>query len=202
MLLKRTQLYLMLCLTVLILSWEGNYLVPAQAANSEVIPEESIRLRILSNSNSPIDQTLKLNVRDAVNTQVTEWVQHFDEFEEAHEYIGQNIEKLEETIASELEKVGKNISFDVGLEETSFPTKRYGNRLYPEGQYEAVKITLGDGQGDNWWCVLFPPLCFLDFSNDEGKADQAEIEAAEEEEVEVKFFVVEVITNLWGKVTS
>lgn len=207
---KRTYLYLFICLSVLILSWEGNYLVPAQAADSEVIPDESIRLRILSNSNSPVDQTLKRNIRNAVNAQVTEWVEHMEDFSEARHYIDRNIDQLEDTIEHELEKLGHHVPFEVGLEETSFPTKLYGDRLYPAGEYEAVLITLGDGLGDNWWCVLFPPLCFLDFSNGDATAHEAEeaaehdehAEHEEEEDVEVSFFVVEVISNLWDKIWS
>src|SRR5690625_869070 len=82
-------------------------------------------------------------------------------------------------------------------EQITFPVKLYDSYLYPAGEYEAVLITIGEGDGANWWCVLFPPLCFLDFSNGtlvadvEEESDEHEEDLAEEEPVEIKFFLFE-----------
>ncbi|MDG5787330.1 stage II sporulation protein R [Evansella sp. AB-P1] len=162
---ERIKTYILLVLSILILSWESHVILPVQADEEQAIPEDSIRLRILANSNTPIDQTVKRDIRDAVNAQITLWVQELTELTEARDIIGENIDEINEIVAEKLDEVGSDEPFDVSLKETNFPTKLYGSRLYPAGTYEAVQITIGDGQGDNWWCVLFPPLCFLDFSN-------------------------------------
>jgi stage II sporulation protein R len=88
-----------------------------------------------------------------------------------------------------------------------FPTKLYGNRLYPAGDYEGLLITLGAGQGENWWCVLFPPLCFVDFGSGEALVDENESDAEdqnssaqgqeeEQKEIEVRFFLVELFMKI------
>ncbi|MBU9710358.1 stage II sporulation protein R [Evansella tamaricis] len=198
----RIRLYILLSLSILLLSWEGQQLMTVKA-DDQFIPEESIRLRILANSNAPLDQKLKRDIRNSVNEQITTWVEELHDVEVARNVINENIHILYGIVANELEKVGSNEAFNVSLQETSFPTKLYGNRLYPAGDYEAVVITLGDGNGDNWWCVLFPPLCFLDFSNGDAVAHETESpqedQSNEEDEVEVSFFIVEVFTNIMDR---
>lgn len=164
----------------------------------QVIPDEAIRLRILANSDTAADQDLKRLVRDRVNEQITDWVAHIDTIEEARALIEKRTPEIEAIVAQVLKE--ENVSDDYEVEygtDISFPAKIYGPYLYPAGEYEAVLITLGEGQGANWWCVLFPPLCFLDFSNGtsvaEADTDTEKIEDEEEDEdpVEVKFFLFE-----------
>lgn len=205
--LHRTKLYLLAALSILIFTWEAQLIMPVVADDELLIPEESIRLRILANSNSAIDQSVKHEIRNAVNGQITTWVEELADVDQARNIIEKNIDYLNKIVAEELEKAGSNEAFNVSLEETNFPTKLYGNRLYPAGTYEAVLITIGDGQGDNWWCVLFPPLCFLDFSNGDAVAHEADDNNHDQtqpndEEVKVSFFVVEIFQNFWGKITA
>ncbi|WP_147534993.1 stage II sporulation protein R [Bacillus marasmi] len=137
----------------------------ATAQEETVIPNEAIRLRILANSDSDKDQDLKRKVRDAVNAEITQWVQDLTSLEEARKTIKSGlpeIQKIAEQIVAE-ENETQTVKVDFG--KVNFPTKLYGQFLYPAGEYEAILITLGEGEGANWWCVLFPPLCFLDFSN-------------------------------------
>src|SRR5690554_1789254 len=175
---NRLKVYMLMILSILILSWESHVILPAHAIQQsssmeeEFIPSESIRLRIKANSNSAIDQSVKIDIRNAVNKEITLWVRDIPDLEEARQVINSRMDELHEIVGEELEKAGKRDSYSVALKETDFPTKLYGNRLYPAGVYEAVLITIGDGRGDNWWCVLFPPLCFLDFSN--GKGNEGE----------------------------
>ena len=130
-----------------------------------IIPSEAIRLRILANSDSESDQELKRHVRDAVNQEITKWVEDLTSLEDARTVIQSHlpdIQKVAEQVVQEQNATQKvNVKFDL----VQFPTKLYGQFLYPAGEYEAILITLGEGKGANWWCVLFPPLCFLDFSN-------------------------------------
>lgn len=135
------------------------------AKEDVVIPNEAIRLRILANSDSKHDQQLKRKVRDAVNLEITKWVQDLTSIEEARTVIKGHLPEIqkiaEQVVADENETQAVTATFG----KVQFPTKLYGQFLYPAGEYEAILITLGDGKGANWWCVLFPPLCFLDFSN-------------------------------------
>lgn len=162
-------------------------------ANQQVIPDEAIRLRILANSNSNEDQTVKRSIRDEVNESINEWVADLTSIEESRHVIKSRLAEIEAIVSKQLEMIGSRESFSVTFGEVAFPTKLYGDFVYPAGDYEAVLITIGEGLGDNWWCVLFPPLCFLDFSN--GDAVQAESDVVEEpsEEVEVEFFLVKII---------
>ncbi len=182
-----------------------------EAQGDAVIPNEAVRLRILANSDSPADQALKRAVRDAVNEQITTWVSDLTSFEEAKQVIAQHVPEIEQTVARVLQENKSNQSYKVAFGRVSFPTKIYGSYVYPAGEYDAVLITLGKGEGANWWCVLFPPLCFLDFSTGEAvrpvekqveqekEVDQISeqpLVVEDEQQIEVKFFVVEVWKKL------
>ena len=178
----------------------------------QVIPDEAIRLRILANSDNETDQQIKRYVRDEVNKYITNLVQEVENIEAARKMIQENLPAIEEIVAESLESTGETDEFSLEYSDrVAFPTKIYGNYVYPAGEYEAVLITIGEGNGANWWCVLFPPLCFLDFSNggtveeseenNEGmdqleqteENDEAaeEEETSEQEEEEISFFLFE-----------
>lgn len=151
---------------------------PTAAQETVIIPDEAIRLRILANSDNDKDQEIKQQVRDAVNAEITKWVKDLTSLEEARVLIQSRlpeIQKLAEEVLKE-KNSQHNIQVDFGM--VDFPTKLYGEYLYPAGEYEAILITIGEGKGANWWCVLFPPLCFLDFSN--GTAVSEGFDEAEE----------------------
>lgn len=170
----------------------------------QVIPDDAIRLRILANSDSEKDQALKREVRDRVNEEITEWVEHLTDIDKARKLIESRIPEIEEIIGETLDEGGESDTFSVEYSSNvTFPAKLYGQYLYPPGEYEAVLITIGEGEGANWWCVLFPPLCFLDFSSgtsvakeQEQPAEEAQAQAqtqteVKEDEAEVKFFLFE-----------
>lgn len=172
-----------------------------------MIPDEAIRLRILANSNSDEDQALKEKVRDEVNKEITKWVEELTSIEEARALIQNRLPEIEKIVERVLKEENSKQSYKVNYGSTvKFPTKVYGNYVYPSGEYEAILISLGEAEGDNWWCVLFPPLCFLDFGNGEAVDPQLQEEVREEpkvvveeqEEVEVKFFVVEWFSKLFS----
>lgn len=138
-----------------------------QAAATEplIIPDEAIRLRILANSDSEEDQEVKRAIRDAVNEEIAKWVGDLRSIEEAREVILSHLPEVEKIAREEMDARNMDYSVNVDFGHVQFPAKLYGQFLYPAGSYEAILVTLGEGQGANWWCVLFPPLCFLDFSN-------------------------------------
>lgn len=135
------------------------------AKDTVVIPGQAIRLRILANSDLNADQALKEKVRDAVNAKISVWVKDLTSLQQAHKVIQAHLPEIEATAKEVVKENGSKQTVKVNFGKVQFPTKLYGEYLYPAGEYEAVLITLGKGEGANWWCVLFPPLCFLDFSN-------------------------------------
>ncbi|MBT2646361.1 stage II sporulation protein R [Bacillus sp. ISL-34] len=135
------------------------------AEDTKVIPDEAIRLRILANSDAEEDQAVKRLIRDEVNEDITKWVEELTSLDEARDVIISHLPDIQATAEAVIKEQGLEQSVKVDFGQAEFPTKLYGQYLYPAGDYEAVIITLGDGEGANWWCVLFPPLCFLDFSN-------------------------------------
>ncbi|MFC7786676.1 stage II sporulation protein R [Rossellomorea sp. GCM10028870] len=134
------------------------------AQETMVIPEEAIRLRILANSDLEQDQNVKRLVRDEVNKEITNWVETLTSQEEAKSVIKAGLPELQKIAEEVVAEQGLDQSVKIDFGKVEFPTKLYGQYLYPAGEYEAVLITLGAGEGANWWCVLYPPLCFLDFS--------------------------------------
>lgn len=136
-----------------------------------MIPNEAIRLRILADSDTEKDQAIKRKVRDAVNKEITVWVKDIASIEDARNVIKSKLPEIQAIAENVVETEGSSQSVKTEFDKVQFPTKLYGQFLYPAGQYEAILITLGEGQGANWWCVLYPPLCFLDFSNGEATSE-------------------------------
>ncbi|MRB75252.1 stage II sporulation protein R [Bacillus thuringiensis] len=174
----------------------------ADAKGPSVIPKEAVRLRILANSDSDKDQALKRKVRDEVKAQIDGWVADLTSFEEARKVIQSHIPEIEKTVENTLKREGSKDSFQVKFSKNvKFPTKVYGNFIYPAGEYEAVLITIGEGEGANWWCVLFPPMCFLDFSSGTAvRKEEHVVKAESPEEEQVKQLDEEVIDKEEKKV--
>lgn len=168
------------------------YMPKTEAAQKEsiVIPGEAIRLRILANSDFEKDQAIKRKVRDAVNAQITLWVQDLTSMEKARTVINAKLPEIQAIAEKVVEEQGSDQSVKVEFGKVQFPTKLYGQFLYPAGEYQAILITLGKGEGANWWCVLYPPLCFLDFSNgvavSKGFDEKEQAEAQMVDDVEVE----------------
>jgi stage II sporulation protein R len=176
----------------IILLISSSVLMPLRDTNAKgnemvVIPKKAVRLRILANSDSSEDQALKRKVRDEVNAQINTWVKDLTTFEEGQKVIKSHIPDLQKTVARVIKEEGSNQPFTITYsKKVKFPTKLYGSFLYPAGDYEAVLIKLGAGQGANWWCVLFPPLCFLDFSNGDATLSKESLQSQQRVDHETK----------------
>lgn len=176
---KITAIYTCLLMIVMMM-WEGQKSDAAVAAGP--IPEESIRLRILANSDSPRDQLVKRQIRDEIVQQMNLWVAELENpqsLEQARTLIRAQLPELESLVGRELRERGEDYSYRVELGTVPFPAKLYGGTVYPAGEYEALRVTLGEGKGQNWWCVLFPPLCFIDAGTGEAAAASAETAGGE-----------------------
>lgn len=131
------------------------------------IPDEAIRLRILAHSDDEFDQAMKHQVRDEVSRFVANMMGDVTAIQEARDVVTASLTEIEQVVASTLEEADYSHSATVTYGKIIvFPTKVYDTRMYPQEEYEAVLITIGDGAGKNWWCVLFPSLCFVDFNGD------------------------------------
>ena len=123
------------------------------------------RLHVIANSNSEEDQNLKYLVRDALLKYMSSISENINTKEEAMLVAQNNIEKFQEIAENVIIENGYNYSVCVEIGNYSFPTKKYGDISLPAGLYDALRVKIGDASGENWWCVMFPSLCFVDVSN-------------------------------------
>ncbi len=142
------------------------------SASSESVRSDVVRLHILANSDSQKDQEVKLLVRDALLDKNTKLLTDGVTTDNAEEYFLENKEVLLEAAKETLEKNNFNYDVSISLGKEYFETRRYGELIFPAGEYTSLKVILGEGKGHNWWCVMFPPLCVpgaSDIETDESK---------------------------------
>lgn len=164
-----------------------------------------IRLHVVADSNLPKDQELKLKVRDGI-IQVTEpLLLKIEDPAAAEEILKANLPLLEKTARQIVAKEGRDLDVKVSLEQFDFPAVAYPFGMLPAGEYKGLKIVLGRGQGKNWWCVLYPPLCLLDpeapsFKGNQSGPVQVEYKLAVLEElVKKKELSLNDFWKGWGK---
>ncbi len=125
---------------------------------SYIIPEEAIRFRIIANSNELNDQLEKSIIKNDVEEKLREILSDVNNYDDANTVLTKNIAKIEEVVKN------KSDNYNIKLGLNYFPEKKYKGVVYTKGLYNSLVITLGNGLGENWWCVLYPPLCFIDES--------------------------------------
>ena len=146
-----------------------------------IIPDESIRIRVIANSNNTKDQLIKQLVKNKVESDVTNLLIDATTIDETRNILSNNIETINKNVSDILKKNNYDTSFNIDFGYNFFPEKQYKGVIYKDGYYESLVITLGKGEGNNWWCVLFPPLCLME--TDENNL----------EEIEYKSFIKEII---------
>ena len=161
---------------------------------SERIDKNSlIRIHVLANSNSEADQQLKLQVKDDVVRYLQPMLEQSGSIEESRQIIQNHLPQIEQTARRTLRQHNSDYNVTLQYGHFDFPVKYYGSFSLPSGKYEALRILIGEGQGRNWWCVLFPPLCFTDNSvSTSGKYTSQ----TPDTEIVVKFKSVEWLKNL------
>ena len=158
-------------------------LIYGKVRPSEVmIPNAAIRFRVIANSDSVEDQNTKILVRNNLEKQITSDLASSNSIDESRKILGSNIKKYENLVSNTLKENNISETFKINYGYNLFPEKNYKGVKYKEGKYESLVVTLGSGKGNNWWCVLFPPLCLLEAEEDYNK-----------EEVEYKSYVKELI---------
>lgn len=145
-----------------------------------IIPKEAIRFRVIASSNTENDQYIKRQVVKDLNTEIKNLSFKNNTLETTRTNIKESIPKVKTIVNNTLNRLNANNKFFVKYGMNYFPQKEYQGIVYEAGEYESLVITLGDGKGENFWCVLFPPLCLLDTKE-------------KPENIEYKSFVKEII---------
>lgn len=149
-------------------------------ADEVIIPDSSIRLRVIPNSNSNYDQAMKQVVKNYLENDVYDLFKDTKNIEEARIVINENLLNFENNIQDIFDNYKYNMNFDVNYGLNYFPEKEFKNVIYNEGYYESIVVSIGEAKGDNWWCVLFPNLCLV-----------------EEEDVEYTSIIKEIIDKVF-----
>lgn len=143
-----------------------------------VIPQEAIRIRVIANSNNDEDIKVKEIVKDNLSIEINKLLIDAKTINEARYIIEMNLSNIESIVSNVLRSLSYNKEFKINYGMNLFPEKEFKGIKYENGYYESLVITLGEGKGNNYWCVLYPPLCLLDNSK---------------KDVEYRFFVQELI---------
>ncbi len=137
----------------------------------EKIYDSVVRFHVLANSDSEDDQALKLKVRDEVLLLTAPALEGCTSREDAQEILSDLIPQIKETAAEVIKSEGYSYPVDAVIDEEYYPTKEYESCSFPEGEYMSLRIIIGEGEGQNWWCCLFPPLCLSSATRKEENED-------------------------------
>ncbi len=168
------------------------------------IASSVLRLHVIANSDSPSDQALKLSVRDRVLSEARELFESTASAENARETAKKNIRLLEKIAEDEVKRLGYSYKVSIKVGKFPFPVKVYDDIMLPSGQYDAVKITIGKGEGQNWWCVMYPPMCTLEgitmdtgrriLKKDLSKGEYSMI-SSQTQGAQIRFKIVDIINS-------
>jgi stage II sporulation protein R len=161
-----SQLNLWLLICILFISGLATVFIHAKTAYSKAlqfgIANEIIRFHVIANSDSKEDQDLKYLVKNGLVKELSPYLKNAQSIFEARNIINQRLIYIQKSAESIIRQNGYFYPVSVSLSSCRFPIKIYGNYTFPAGNYEALRIQIGKAQGQNWWCVMFPPLCFVD----------------------------------------
>ncbi len=175
------------------------------------LSDNLVRLHVIANSDTSEDQSIKYQVRDRITQEMAKTLSSAQTLSDGERIARENLDAIEAIANQELEKLGAPYRAKAVYGTFSFPTKVYDSITLPPGDYHAVRIILGEGAGQNWWCVLFPPLCFTDNAMGNMPDAQQELLTAsldretydvitnynpDHMDVEVKFKIVELFQTL------
>ena len=206
-------------ITILFLLFISFFIVSAYSYVGNVstnIADSVFRLHVVANSDSKEDQNLKYKVRDSLLEYMNSLCSNTISKEEAMEIASAHIEDFKKIAQDIVYSNGYDYSVEVEIAKTNFPTKSYGDVSLPAGTYDALNVKIGSSEGQNWWCVMFPPLCFVDISSgvvpDESKENLESVLEDEEydlvtsfdnnSELKFKFNIVEIFESLKMQLAS
>lgn len=175
---------------------------------SNNITDSVFRLHVIANSDSQEDQALKYKVRDSLIDYMNSLVPNCSNKEEAINIVNSHIEDFKNIAMKTIKEEGFNYSVNINIGNFEFPTKHYGDITLPAGLYDALRVEIGEAKGQNWWCVMFPPLCFVDVTSGvvpENSKKELESNLSKEEfalisenksqDIQFKFKLLELFAN-------
>lgn len=175
------------------------------ARDKNTLQDSLIRLHVVAASDSQEDQSVKLQVRDAVIAYVDKAMEHVMTADEAKAWLQENLPAIEEAANAVLQKLGLSYEAVVTLQKETFSRRDYDTFSLPSGVYESLRITLGDGAGHNWWCVVFPSLCLpaagestQSVAAGAGFSDSLTSTVTMQKGYRVRFYFL----DLWGKIEN
>lgn len=178
-------------------------------SGEEDIYDSVIRFHIIANSDDEKDQKIKLELRDYIFTQYHDKLSSYNNISDAKSDISENLGEIEETAEQFLKEHGYDYNVHVTLTEEYYPTRTYDTFTLPSGNYTSLRIIIGEGEGHNWWCVLFPPMCLesatgdiIDYSDVSAGLTESQyrlISESEKPEYNVKFRVLEILEEVCGR---
>ena len=175
--------------------WLGTVITDKQTMKNDLI-----RLHVIANSDSEEDQNIKLKVRDAITARLESVMAEFKDLDSAKAYLQENLSELQDIANEVLESAGDDCRAVVTLAKSAFPKREYDTFTLPAGVYESLRITIGEGEGQNWWCVVFPTLCvsattdgFEDTAVSAGFTDRLAGTLTGKPQYRVRFFVMDCI---------
>ncbi len=186
------------CFLLVVFLWSA-----AVVRDRNMLNENLIRLHVVANSDSQEDQSIKLQVRDAVMDSLQSSLANVADVHQAMDYLQQNLPMIQETANAVLEKAGYDGEAVVTLCKEAFDTRYYDTFTLPAGVYEALRITIGEGAGKNWWCVVFPTFCvpaagegFEDVAVDAGFSNALSGTLTGQTPYELRFFFLDKLGEL------
>lgn len=186
------------CLLLAAFVWTGTVL-----ADRRRLSKDLIRLHVVAASDSKEDQTVKLLVRDAVIASLQDVVNDCEDMDEAEAYLNEQLPKITAVANTVLRECGSNDIAVVTLESEEFPTREYDTFTLPAGVYRSLRITIGEGEGKNWWCVVFPTLCvgataedFEEIAAGAGFPESLTDTLQQKNGYEVRFYLLDLLGNL------
>lgn len=188
-----------------------SFLLSYAKSISTDISNSVVRLHVVANSNSDEDQALKLKVRDRIISETSHIFQSSKSSAQALSSAKQNSNLIRRVALDEIRQNGFDYDVSVSVGKSTFPTKVYDNITLPSGKYDAVKVQIGDASGENWWCVMYPPLCFtsdvISVSDEARKELRSSLSPSNYElitktpdsaiPVEIRFRIVEIFQGLF-----
>ena len=183
-------------------------------AVSTNIQDSVFRLHVIANSDSEEDQNLKYIVRDKVLEYINSISANQTSKADVIKFASEHIDEIQKITENTIHENGYNYEVKLNIGNFAFPTKTYGDISFPAGYYDALKIEIGKAQGQNWWCVMFPPLCFVDVTSgivpEESKEimkenlsdEEYELVSENNNEINFKFKIVEMFQNIGIKLAQ
>ena len=185
-------------LIVIILLIAAAFWLGTVAGDKQKIQDNLLRLHVIANSDSAEDQSLKLQVRDAITEKLESVMSEFKDIDSAKAFLQENLDELQKVANDVLREAGNKCKAVVTLAKSAFPQRDYETFSLPAGVYESLRVTIGNGEGQNWWCVVFPSLCvsattdgFEDTAVSAGFSDRVAGTLTGKPQYRIRFFVLD-----------